>query len=246
MVPQMVAGQACAWPLSRHAAPPTLSSAAKISSEMRSMSHLLDHHRRSVGDDLAHGLADFGRVEAHHDDGVAAHEFRVPDQAVHGVAARLFQQRVVLGDLAAVDGAQAGHHIARQSTAAHHHAKHLALDVGDAVAGDIFSCHDQHDVLSLLLEALLYAASAPPDTAIAACFYRCYAATQAATCTCGSPAVIWPITAASPKPSRANSASTSSTLAGSHDTSRPPEVCGSVSSMCCACDTPAASVTSLP
>ena len=45
-----------------------------------------------------------------------------------------------------------------------------------------------------------------------------------------APSAIRPITAASPKPSRANSASTSSALAGSQDTSRPPEVWGSVSS----------------
>ncbi len=45
-----------------------------------------------------------------------------------------------------------------------------------------------------------------------------------------SPWVIFPITAARSKPSRANTVSTSSTASGAHATSRPPDVCGSVRS----------------
>ena len=50
------------------------------------------------------------------------------------------------------------------------------------------------------------------------------------TSTRAGPLAISPITHASAKPSARNSASTSSTASGAHDTSSPPDVCGSVSS----------------
>src|SRR5674476_1582206 len=56
---------------------------------------------------------------------------------------------------------------------------------------------------------------------------------QGSTSTPAAPADISPITAAWAKPSCAKIANTCSTAAGEHDTSRPPDVCGSVSNAFC-------------
>src|SRR5580692_6083764 len=46
----------------------------------------LDHGGGAVGDDLAHGLTDLGRIEAHHHDGVRAHDGGVVHHPVDGAA----------------------------------------------------------------------------------------------------------------------------------------------------------------
>src|SRR5450830_171732 len=124
--------------------PAAVSTTAKISSAVRSISDLFDHHGGAVGDDFAHGLGDFGGVEAHHDDGVAAHQAGVLDHAVEGVAAGLLQQGGVFGDLATENGTQAGEEVAGQAAAADDDAEDLALAFNDAMTGDLFCGGDQH------------------------------------------------------------------------------------------------------
>ena len=53
-----------------------------------------EHHGRAIGDDLAHRLADLGRVEAHHDDRVRSHFDRATLQPVDGVAACVFEKHM--------------------------------------------------------------------------------------------------------------------------------------------------------
>src|SRR5215472_5728348 len=74
----------------------------------------LEDHGRAVGDDLAHGLADLGGVEAHHDDAVGPHGGGVLDQPVDRLAAGLLEELGVFVDLAAHDGAEAGHDVAAE------------------------------------------------------------------------------------------------------------------------------------
>src|SRR6185312_16522373 len=102
------------------------------------------HRGGTVGHDLAHHLADLVGVEAHHDDGVGAHGLGVLHHAVHGVAARFLQQGGVFDDLAAHDGTQAGHDIAAEAAAPHHHPEHLALHFLDAIADDVLSGGHDH------------------------------------------------------------------------------------------------------
>src|SRR5713226_9436975 len=65
----------------------------------------LEDDGRAVGDDLAHGLADLRRIEAHHDDGIGAHGGGVPHQTVDRLAPRFLEQAGIFVDLAADDGA---------------------------------------------------------------------------------------------------------------------------------------------
>src|SRR5579862_4251545 len=104
----------------------------------------LEHHGSSIGNDLTHRLADLGRVEAHHDDGVGMHEARVTDHPVHGVTPRLLEELGVLGDLAADDGAQARHDVTAESAAPHDDADHLALHLANPLPGHILGRHDKH------------------------------------------------------------------------------------------------------
>jgi hypothetical protein len=62
------------------------------------------------------------------------------------MAARFFQQLGVLRNLAAAERAQAGHDVAADAAAAHHHAEDLALGLPHAVAGDVFTGDDDHGV----------------------------------------------------------------------------------------------------
>src|SRR5271170_7442385 len=52
----------------------------------------LEHHCRAVGHDLAHGLADLGGIEAHHDDAVPTHGGGVADKPVDGMAAGFLEK----------------------------------------------------------------------------------------------------------------------------------------------------------
>src|SRR5512141_2504670 len=65
-------------------------------------------HGRAVRDDLGHRLGELAAVEAHRDDGVAAHERRVLDHPVDGLAAGVLEELGVLMDLAADERAQPG------------------------------------------------------------------------------------------------------------------------------------------
>src|SRR5471032_2505429 len=172
MPPQIAAGIACGWPLASAIAPPAAISRAMTSTTLRSMSGLLEHDDRAVSDDLAHGLADFGRVETHHDDRVAAHLLRILHHAVERMAARLFQQCGVFQYLAAEDGAQPGHQVARQATAAHDDAEYLPLHFQHPIACDVFGSSDQHDLPSVVVDGSTLAQMAADATAIAAGFHR--------------------------------------------------------------------------
>jgi hypothetical protein len=78
---------------------------------LRSIGVGLEDHGGSVGDDLAHGLADLGRIETHHDDAVGAHRCGVAHHPVDGVPPGFLEKLRVFRDLAADDGAQSGHDI---------------------------------------------------------------------------------------------------------------------------------------
>src|SRR6516164_2374546 len=104
----------------------------------------LQHHGGAIGDDLAHGLADLGGIEAHHDDGVSAHGGCVLHHAVHGMAPRLLQQSRVFMDLAADDGAKPRHEIAADAAAAHHNTEALPLHLPNSLSRDPLACRDKH------------------------------------------------------------------------------------------------------
>src|SRR6188474_1722475 len=61
----------------------------------------LDDHRGAVGDDLGHRAGQLRAVEAHRDHRVRAHQRRVLDHPVEGLAAGVLEERRVLLDLAA-------------------------------------------------------------------------------------------------------------------------------------------------
>src|SRR5690242_12596159 len=138
-------------PTSKATAAITRSSAPMTYSAIVSMvaSGFLDDHCRAVRHDLAHGLADLGRVEAHHHHRVGTHRLCVLHHAVGGVAAGFLQHLGVFVDLAADDGTQARHHVAADSAAAHHQPEHLSLGFGDLVAGHVFAGHDDHGCFPL-------------------------------------------------------------------------------------------------
>src|SRR5690348_7681819 len=104
------------------------------------------HHRGAVGDDLAHGLADLRRIEAHHDHRVRAHRLRIGGQAVNCVPARFLEHLRVFVDFAADEGPQPGHHVSANAAAAHDHAEDLAFGFPDAMAGNTLGGDDDHGI----------------------------------------------------------------------------------------------------
>src|SRR5271163_3432862 len=115
----------------------------------------LENHGRAIGHDLAHGLADLGGIEAHHDDAVGAHSGRVLHEAVDGLAAGLFQELRIFVDLAAHDGAQARHDVAGDPARADDDAKDLAQRLFGVIAGDAFCGGDDHGVPLALSRSIL-------------------------------------------------------------------------------------------
>ena len=96
-----------------------------------------DNDRRPVGDDFGHRVADFGRVEPHREDRVPAHERRVLDHSVEGLAPGVLEQRGVLMDFATNDRSQAGGEVSGEATASDDEAEDLPLDLCDAVSGHV-------------------------------------------------------------------------------------------------------------
>jgi len=92
----------------------------------------------SVGDDLAHCLADLGRVEAHHYYGVCAHRRRIAHEPVDRLASGLLKQLRVFVDFAAYDGAKAGHDVAAKSSRAHDDAESLTERLPRAMSRNVF------------------------------------------------------------------------------------------------------------
>src|SRR6516162_8934809 len=137
-------------PRRRKPRPAASAARPRTKSPTRSMASgrlLLQHHGGAIGDDLAHGLADLGGIEAHHDDGVGAHGRRVLHHAVDGVAPRLLQQSRVFMDLAADDGAKPRDDIAADAAAAHHDTEALPLHLPNPLSRDPLACRDKHPTL---------------------------------------------------------------------------------------------------
>src|SRR5580698_837088 len=129
-------------PVTRSATPRTATSAPMTMRALRITR--LEHYGGPVGHDLAHGLSDLRGVETHHDNAVAAHGGCVLDEAVDGLAARLFEELGVFVDLAADQRAQACDDIAAQPAGADDDAKNLTQSLLHLIAGDPFGRGDDH------------------------------------------------------------------------------------------------------
>src|SRR5215469_7467904 len=134
-------------PRRRNPSPAASAASPRAKSPTRSMTSGrlgLQKHGRAIGDDLAHGLADLGGIETHHDDGVGTHGRGVLHHAVDGVAPRLLQQSRVFMDLAAHDGAKPRHEIAADAPAAHHDTEALPLHLPNPLSRDPLASRDKH------------------------------------------------------------------------------------------------------
>src|SRR5215469_2900632 len=101
---------------------------------MRPLRIGLEHDGRAVSDDLAHGLADLGGIETHHDHGVSTHRGGIAHKPIDGMPARLFEKLRVFLDFAADERAKPRHDIAAEPTRTHDHSETLAQCLFDTLA----------------------------------------------------------------------------------------------------------------
>src|SRR5207244_12720275 len=116
----------------------------------------LDHRRRPISDDLAHRVADLGRVILHSDHGVGAHRSGVLDHSVDRVPTRVFEQLSVFGDLTDAQRAQPGHDVYAEVAAADNKAENLAFHLQhtkyrDVLCIDVATLRSTPPLLSLSL-----------------------------------------------------------------------------------------------
>src|SRR4029077_3736724 len=131
-------------PMSSSHAPAAIMAMAMSCTARRSMNsaRLIQHHRGAVGDDFAHGLADFRGVKTHHHHRVGLHEARILDHAIDCLAAGELEQLGVFLDLTAHDRAQAGENVAAEAAAADDDPEDLTLDFPHALSGNVFGRPD--------------------------------------------------------------------------------------------------------
>src|SRR5664280_808337 len=121
-----------------------------------------DHDRGPVGHDFRHGCADLRRVEAHREDRVGAHQSRVLDHSVEGLAPGVLEQLGVLVDLATDERAEAGGEVAGEAATSDDQPKDLAFHLGDPVSGHVGSGYDDHWISSIgCVDATFGCLSAP-------------------------------------------------------------------------------------
>src|SRR5260370_30771510 len=93
----------------------------------------------AVRDDLGHGWANLGAVEAHHHHGIGAQLGGVSDHALDSVLARSLEQVGVLDDLTAGERAELRDDVRADAAAADDDAEDLAFDFANPPARPVLS-----------------------------------------------------------------------------------------------------------